>query len=79
MGAHRAVATPRRRRGVRPDTDAVVQDELAANAERGREKQLEEKRLQEEEAEAARHAALAPTSCATPCCAPSPAPASWTR
>ncbi|MER6375914.1 hypothetical protein ABT255_48150 [Streptomyces mirabilis] len=44
-----------------PDTDAVVQDELAANAEREREKQLEEeKRLQEEEAEAARHAALAP-------------------
>jgi hypothetical protein len=22
---------------------------------------------------------VAPTSCATPCCAPSPTPASWTR
>jgi hypothetical protein len=44
-----------------PDADAVVQDELAADAEREREKQLEhEKRLQEEEAEAARRAALAP-------------------
>ncbi|WP_075694079.1 hypothetical protein [Streptomyces acidiscabies] len=44
-----------------PDTDAVVQDELAADAEREREKQLEDdKRRQEQEAEAARRAALAP-------------------
>lgn len=44
-----------------PDTDAVVQDELAADAERERTKQLEDdKRRQEEEAEAARRAALAP-------------------
>jgi hypothetical protein len=38
-----------------PDTDAVVQDEFAADAERGRARQLgDEKRRQEEEAEAAR-------------------------
>ncbi|MEU1106540.1 hypothetical protein ABZ408_37115 [Streptomyces tibetensis] len=44
-----------------PDTDAMVQDELAADAERERAKQLEDdKRRQEEEAETARHAALAP-------------------
>ncbi|MGV9942387.1 hypothetical protein [Streptomyces sp. NPDC003401] len=44
-----------------PDTDAVVQDELAADAERERVKQLkDDKRRQEEEAEAARRAALAP-------------------
>ncbi|MFD9114879.1 hypothetical protein [Streptomyces bottropensis] len=44
-----------------PDTDAVVQDELAADAERERDRQLEdEQRLQEEKAEAARRAALAP-------------------
>ncbi|MFF5315603.1 hypothetical protein [Streptomyces massasporeus] len=44
-----------------PKADAVVQDELAAEAEREREKQLEDdKRRQEEEAEAARRAALAP-------------------
>ncbi|WP_328766069.1 hypothetical protein [Streptomyces sp. NBC_00286] len=44
-----------------PDTDAFVQDELAADAERERARQLEdERRRQEEEAEAARSAALAP-------------------
>ncbi|MET9847832.1 hypothetical protein [Streptomyces ossamyceticus] len=44
-----------------PDTDAVVQDELAADAERERDRQLEdEQRLQEEKAEAARRVALAP-------------------
>jgi hypothetical protein len=44
-----------------PKADAVVQDELAAEAEREREKQLEDDKLrQEEEAEAARRAALAP-------------------
>jgi hypothetical protein len=44
-----------------PDTDAFVQDELAADAERERAQQLEdEQRRQEEEAEAARRAALAP-------------------
>jgi hypothetical protein len=45
-----------------PDTDAVVQDELVADAEREeRARQLgDEKRRQEEEAEAARRAALAP-------------------
>nr|AHE38768.1 Hypothetical protein pFRL2_93 [Streptomyces sp. FR1] len=44
-----------------PDTDAVVQDELATDAERERDRQLEdEQRLQEEKAEAARRAALAP-------------------
>ncbi|MGW2051939.1 hypothetical protein ACWCPF_43495 [Streptomyces sp. NPDC001858] len=44
-----------------PDADAVVQDELAADAERERARQLEdERRLQEEKAEAARRAALAP-------------------
>ncbi|MEW1681736.1 hypothetical protein [Streptomyces sp. NPDC093594] len=44
-----------------PKADAVVQDELAAEAEREREKQLEDdKRRQEEEAETARRAALAP-------------------
>ncbi|MFF1546037.1 hypothetical protein [Streptomyces sp. NPDC058291] len=44
-----------------PDTDAVVQDELAADAERERAKQLEDdKRRQEEEVEAVRRAALAP-------------------
>ncbi|MGW2051929.1 hypothetical protein ACWCPF_43445 [Streptomyces sp. NPDC001858] len=45
-----------------PDADAVVQDELAADAERERARQLEndKQRLQEEEAEAARRAALAP-------------------
>ncbi|WP_432198223.1 hypothetical protein [Streptomyces sp. bgisy027] len=44
-----------------PDTDAFVQDELAADAERERTRQLaDEQRRQEEEAEAARRAALAP-------------------
>jgi hypothetical protein len=44
-----------------PQADVVVQDELAADAERAREKQLEDDKLrQEEEAEAARRAALAP-------------------
>ncbi|WP_060886837.1 hypothetical protein [Streptomyces caniscabiei] len=44
-----------------PDTDAMVQDELAADAERDRARQLEDdKRHQEEEAKAARHAALTP-------------------
>jgi hypothetical protein len=44
-----------------PDTDAFVQDELAADAERERARQLEdEQRLQKEEAEAARRAVLAP-------------------
>ncbi|MEV7980877.1 hypothetical protein ACFY6U_50765 [Streptomyces sp. NPDC013157] len=44
-----------------PDADAVVQDELAVDAERERDRQLEdERRLQEEEAEATRRVALAP-------------------
>lgn len=44
-----------------PDTDAFVQDELAADAEVERARQLaDEQRRQEEEAEAARRAALAP-------------------
>lgn len=44
-----------------PDTDPFVQNEQAADAERDRARQLEDdKRLQEEEAEAARRAALAP-------------------
>ncbi|WP_328786016.1 hypothetical protein OHT68_48630 (plasmid) [Streptomyces canus] len=44
-----------------PDADAMVQDELAADAERERTRQLEhERRLQEEKVEAARRAALAP-------------------
>jgi hypothetical protein len=43
-----------------PKADAVVQDELAAEAEREREKQLEDDKRRQEEAEAARRAALAP-------------------
>lgn len=44
-----------------PDADDVVQDELAADAERERDQRLEdERRRQEEETEAARRAALAP-------------------
>lgn len=44
-----------------PKTDAVVQDELAADAERERAKQLEDdKGRHKEETEAARRAALAP-------------------
>jgi hypothetical protein len=54
-----------------PDTDAVVQGELAAAAGRERARQLEDdKRHQEEEAEAARRAASPPTSCCTPWPAP---------
>ncbi|MEU9228983.1 hypothetical protein AB0D40_32035 [Streptomyces massasporeus] len=44
-----------------PETDAVVQDELAADAERERAKQLEDnKRRHKEETETARRAALTP-------------------
>ncbi|MGA5363909.1 hypothetical protein [Streptomyces purpurascens] len=44
-----------------PDSDAVVQDELAADSEHERARQLEDEvRHQEEEAEAAHRAALAP-------------------
>ncbi|MCF3105463.1 hypothetical protein IPZ58_28300 [Streptomyces roseoverticillatus] len=44
-----------------PDTDAYVQDELAAEAERERQEQLAaEQHCQEEQREAARRAALAP-------------------
>ncbi|MGW2721135.1 hypothetical protein [Streptomyces sp. NPDC001492] len=44
-----------------PDTDAFVQDELAADAEREHARQLEdERRRQDREAEAAHRAALAP-------------------
>ncbi|MGW3954023.1 hypothetical protein ACWEKM_24585 [Streptomyces sp. NPDC004752] len=44
-----------------PESDAVVQDELAADAEAERVQQLQdEQRRQEQEAEAARRAALAP-------------------
>jgi hypothetical protein len=50
-----------------PDADAVVQDELAAEAERERDRRLEdERRRQEEEAEAARRATASSTSAAAP-------------
>ena len=47
-----------------PDADAVVQDELAVAAERERARKLEDDKRRQEEAEAARRAALSlqPTS-----------------
>jgi hypothetical protein len=64
-----------------PDTDAVVQDELAADAER------EERARQLKTRSAARRRKPKPpaappsprSSCVTPCCTPWPALASWTR
>ncbi|MGW7164240.1 hypothetical protein ACWGH3_02795 [Streptomyces sp. NPDC054884] len=62
-----------------PEADAVVQDELGADADRERVKQLEaDNACRRRKPKPPAAPPSLPTCCVTPCCAPSPAPACWT-